>query len=112
MNTTIVLKLPYSFIRERFLIGYNKQSPFVQKATPFEDFVIRCVRYAFANIPPKVGRVFFSKPVALPFLRFRILRHGYLRSPVHWNEYNDVRNYPYCDNSNLARCMLILNRNL
>ncbi|KAI1450758.1 alpha/beta-hydrolase [Annulohypoxylon stygium] len=87
----LLLKLPYSFIRERFLIGYNKQSPFVQKATPFEDFVIRCVRYAFANIPPKVGRVFFSKPVALPFLRFRILRHGYLRSPVHWNEYNDKR---------------------
>ncbi|KAI0902210.1 Arylacetamide deacetylase-like protein [Annulohypoxylon nitens] len=87
----LLLKLPYSFIRERFLIGYDKQSPLVQKATPFEDFVIRCVRYAFANIPPKVGRVFFSKPVALPFLRFRILRHGYLRSPVHWNEYNNKR---------------------
>ncbi|KAI0383008.1 alpha/beta-hydrolase [Hypomontagnella monticulosa] len=87
----LLLELPFEFIRERYLTGYDKQSPFVQKASPFEDFVVRCVRYAFANIPPKVGRVFFSKPVALPFLRFRMLRYGYLRSPVHWHEYNDKR---------------------
>ncbi|KAI1096498.1 alpha/beta-hydrolase [Rostrohypoxylon terebratum] len=87
----LLLKLPYSFIHERFLVRSDRQSPFVQKATPFEDFVIRCVRYAFTNIPPKVGRVFFSKPVALPFLKFRILRHGYLRTPIHWNEYKDKR---------------------
>ncbi|KAI1105920.1 cation efflux family-domain-containing protein [Jackrogersella minutella] len=86
-----VFELPFNFIRERYLVGYDKQSPFVQKASPFEDFVIRCVRYAFAKIPPKVGSVFFSKPVALPFLRFRLLRCGYLRSPIHWHEHKDKR---------------------
>ncbi|OTB06869.1 hypothetical protein M426DRAFT_318584 [Hypoxylon sp. CI-4A] len=87
----LLFELPYKFIRERYFVEYSKQSPFVQKASPFEDFVIRCVRYAFANVPSKVGRVFFSKPVALPFLRFRMLRHGYLRPPVHWKECNDKR---------------------
>ncbi|KAI1378325.1 alpha/beta-hydrolase [Hypoxylon crocopeplum] len=87
----LVFELPFKFIRERYFVGYEKQSPFVQKASPFEDFVVRCVRYAFANIPPKVGRVFFSKSVALPFLRFRLLRHGYLRSPVHWHEFKEKR---------------------
>ncbi|KAI4861062.1 alpha/beta-hydrolase [Hypoxylon rubiginosum] len=87
----LLVGLPYQFVRERYLVRYKRRSPFVQKASPFEDFVIRCVRYAFANIPPDVGRVFFSKQVALPFLRFRLLRHGYLRSPVHWHEYQDKR---------------------
>ncbi|KAI1490036.1 alpha/beta-hydrolase [Biscogniauxia mediterranea] len=87
----LLFELPQSFIHERFFVEPKRQSPFVQQASPFEDFVIRCVRYAFANIPPKVGRVFFSKPVALPFLRFRMLRHGYVKSPVHWNEYRDKR---------------------
>ncbi|ORY69870.1 Alpha/Beta hydrolase protein [Pseudomassariella vexata] len=63
--------------------------PFVQVASPFEDFVIRCVRYAFAHIPPQVGRVFFLKAVALPFIRFRMLRHGYIRTPAHWHEFQD-----------------------
>ncbi|KAI1496715.1 hypothetical protein F5X99DRAFT_421888 [Biscogniauxia marginata] len=86
----LLFELPHAFIHERFFVQREKRSPFVRQASPFEDFVVRCVRYAFANIPPKVGRVFFSKPVALPFLRFRMLRHGYLKSPVHWNEYRDV----------------------
>jgi acetyl esterase/lipase len=30
--------------------------------------------------------VFFSKGVSLAFIRFRLLRHGYLRSPVPWRE--------------------------
>ncbi len=34
--------------------------------------------------------VFFSKQVALPFLRFRMLRHGYLGSPVYWREHRYV----------------------
>ncbi|KAK8138186.1 hypothetical protein PG984_001566 [Apiospora sp. TS-2023a] len=87
----LVYKLPASFIHERYYTSRSQQSPFVQKAAPFEDFVVRCVRYAFANIPPKVGRVFFSRQVALPFLRFRMLRHGLVRSPIHWHEYEDVR---------------------
>ncbi|KAI1807971.1 alpha/beta-hydrolase [Daldinia bambusicola] len=87
----LLLRLPFEFIRERYFVRHEQQTPFVQKASPFEDFVIRCVRYAFANIPPKVGRVFFSKPVALPFLKFRMLRHGYLRSPIYWHEHKDKR---------------------
>lgn len=64
----------------------QNRNPFVQQASLFEDFVIRCVRYAFANIPAKIGAVFFSRPVALPFLRFRLLRHGYVRSPISWQD--------------------------
>lgn len=82
-----VYELPIDFIRERWFTPDDKKSPFVRNASPFEDFVIRCVRYAFANIPPNIGRVFFSKEVALPFLRFRMLRHGYLRCPVYWREH-------------------------
>ena len=48
--------------------------------------MIRYVRYAFARFPAKIGRVFFSKPVALPFTRFRMLRHGYMHSPIVWRE--------------------------
>ncbi|KAK8055844.1 alpha/beta-hydrolase [Apiospora rasikravindrae] len=87
----LVYKLPTSFIYERYFTDRSQQTPFVQGAAPFEDFVVRCVRYAFANIPPKVGRVFFSRHVALPFLRFRMLRHGIMRSPIHWHEYEDDR---------------------
>ncbi|KAK3401019.1 Alpha/Beta hydrolase protein [Sordaria brevicollis] len=81
--------LPVSFIYHRYLISsWNKtRPPFVDKATAFEDYVIRCVRYAFANIPPNVGRVFFSKEVALPFLRWRLVRHGHFKSPVPWREH-------------------------
>jgi len=81
-----VISLPATFIYERFVLSRQEQSPFVRQAAPFEDFAVRCVRYAFANIPATIGRVFFSKPVALPFLRFRMLRHGYFRSPIHWHE--------------------------
>ncbi|KAI0406678.1 Alpha/Beta hydrolase protein [Xylaria palmicola] len=87
----LLLELPCSFVRERYFVRREDRCPFVQRATPFEDLVIRCVRYAFANIRPSVGRVFFSRPVALPFLRFRMLRHGYVRSPVHWHEFRDKR---------------------
>ncbi|KAK8113690.1 hypothetical protein PG999_005759 [Apiospora kogelbergensis] len=87
----LLYELPTSFIYERYFASRSQQTPFVQGAAPFEDFVVRCVRYAFANIPPQVGRVFFSRPVALPFLRFRMLRHGFIRHPIHWHEYGDVR---------------------
>ncbi|TDZ87587.1 putative steryl acetyl hydrolase mug81 [Colletotrichum sidae] len=65
---------------------YDRRSPFVQRATLFEDFVIRCVRWAFANLDPNVGRIFFSKYISIPFLRFRMARHGYFRPPVSWRE--------------------------
>lgn len=78
-----------TFLYERYLLKKEDRPAFVQQASPFEDFVVRCVRYAFANIPPKVGRVFFGKKVALPWLRWRLLRHGHLRSPIFWKEYKD-----------------------
>jgi len=81
-----VLLIPYQFIRGRFLVPQEKRSPFVKKATPFQDLVIRFVRYAFANMPAFLGRVFFSKAVSLPFLRFRMLRHGIVTSPLRWTE--------------------------
>ncbi|KAF1357260.1 alpha/beta-hydrolase [Lizonia empirigonia] len=80
------LVIPYQFVRERYLLPFKQRSPFVRKATPFQDFVIRCVRYAFANMPAFIGRVFFSKGVSLPFLRFRMLRHGIVTSPIRWTE--------------------------
>jgi hypothetical protein len=86
-----VLVIPYQFIRERIFIPHERRSPFVKKATPFQDFVIRCVRYAFANMPAFIGRVFFSKGVSLPFLRFRMLRHGIITSPIRWTEVKRVR---------------------
>ncbi|KAF4471653.1 neutral cholesterol ester hydrolase 1 [Fusarium albosuccineum] len=73
----LLLELPLEFIQDRYFTHPSRQLPFTQSATIFEDLVIRCVRYAFANIPAKVGRVFFSKYVALPFLRWRMIRHGY-----------------------------------
>ena len=84
------MRLPAALFHDRFLVNWEDRSNFVQKASIFEDLVIRCVRYAFANIPPEVGRVFFSKQVALPFLRFRMLRHGYLTSPISWREHREV----------------------
>ncbi|KAF3770222.1 alpha/beta-hydrolase [Cryphonectria parasitica EP155] len=85
----LVIQLPITFIIGHYLLPTPQQPAFVRQASAFEDFVVRCVRYAFANINPKVGRVFFGKKVALPWLRWRLLRHGYLRSPVHWREYQD-----------------------
>lgn len=81
-----MIQLPYQFILERYLTKKNERSLFVQQASPFQDFVIRCVRFAFKNFPAKIGRVFFSKAVTLPFLRFRMLRNGFLQSPIQWHE--------------------------
>lgn len=90
-----VIKLPGGFIYDHFYLSPDYRSPFIQRASWFEDIVIRCVRYAFAYIPAKIGRIFFSKPVALPFLRFRMLRHGYFRSPIHWHEVMEVCLSPF-----------------
>jgi acetyl esterase/lipase len=81
-----VFVIPYQFIRERFFIPHEHRTPFVKKATPFQDLVIRFVRFAFANMPAFIGRTFFSKAVSLPFMRFRMLRHGYVTSPIRWTE--------------------------
>lgn len=86
-----VFVIPYQFVAERYLTPYEHRSPFVKRATVFQDIVIRCVRYAFAFMPAFLGRVFFSKAVSLPFLRFRMLRHGIVTAPLRWNEINRVR---------------------
>ena len=44
------------------------------------------VRYAFAKIPASVGKGLFSAVVALPFIRFRMLRQGHLQSPIYHQE--------------------------
>lgn len=89
-----VFQLPYQLCHERYFTRKSERAPFVQQASFFQDLVIRIVRYAFAFIPAKIGRVFFSKWVALPFLRFRMLRHGYLHSPLTWREVNLVCEVP------------------
>lgn len=63
------------------------QHRFIKESTLFEDLVVRCVRWAFKYVAPDVGKVFFSKHVALPFVRWRMLRHGYLHCPTYWREY-------------------------
>lgn len=65
-------------MRERYLTPAARRQAFTRRSTLFQDVVVRCVRYAFTNIPSKIGRVFLSKEVALPFLRFRMLRRGYI----------------------------------
>lgn len=85
-NNRTVIDLPYGFIRDHTITPTNQQSPFILRATLFQDFVIRIVRFAFAKLPSDIGRVFFSKAVALPFLRFRLLRHGHLTGDVKWRE--------------------------
>ncbi|KAL8762265.1 MAG: hypothetical protein Q9184_001713 [Pyrenodesmia sp. 2 TL-2023] len=82
----LIFQLPYQLCNERYFTRKPERAPFVQQASLFQDLVIRIVRYAFAFIPAKIGRVFFSRGVALPFLRFRLLRHGYLHSPLTWRE--------------------------
>jgi hypothetical protein len=83
----VLLQMPVQLVRERYLTRREKRSPFVARASLFEDLVIRCVRFAFREVPASVGRVFFSKWVALPWMRWRMLRHGYLVSPIGWREY-------------------------
>lgn len=83
----LCFQMPVQLVRGRYFTRREKQSPFVARASLFEDVVVRCVRFAFREVPANVGRVFFSKWVALPFLRWRMLRHGYLVSPIGWREY-------------------------
>lgn len=82
----LCFRLPYQLVSERYLTGRESRTPFVKNATFFQDLVVRCVRYAFANMPASIGRVFFSKPVALPFFRWRLLRQGYLESSISYQK--------------------------
>jgi len=39
--------------------------------TFFQNLVLRIVRFAFGNLSPRLGQVFFSEDQAWPFIRFR-----------------------------------------
>ncbi|KAF3073103.1 putative steryl acetyl hydrolase mug81 [Trichoderma lentiforme] len=83
----LLVTLPIQFVWNRYCRSYaSHKSSYLKGSTIFEDVVIRCVRYAFASIPANVGRVFFSKDVALPFLIWRMKRHGFKDFPVYWKE--------------------------
>ena len=78
----LLLQLPYQYASERYFTPQSQRSPYVRQATYFQDLIVRVVRYAFAGIPASIGRVFFSKKVALPFMKFRMWRHGLQEFPV------------------------------
>ncbi|KAK3332510.1 Alpha/Beta hydrolase protein [Cercophora scortea] len=86
----LLVQLPIEFLWDRCIVQRESRPRFLQRASVFEDIVVRCVRYAFANIPPRIGRVFFLKHVSLPFLRFRLIRHGYWRPPIYWREHRET----------------------
>jgi len=82
-------RMPVDIIKERYLTKQNRQSAFTRRSTLFQALVVACMRYGFACVPIRIGRVFFTKGVALPFLRFRMFRHGYiwhLRHRPLWRE--------------------------
>jgi hypothetical protein len=60
--------------------------PPTPKVSLFQDAVLRCTKWAFVHVPPRVGRVFFSPRVVRPFLWFRLLRHGRRSLPAHVSE--------------------------
>ncbi|KAK6501695.1 hypothetical protein TWF481_009521 [Arthrobotrys musiformis] len=71
-----VYTLPCSIFRDNILLFKNERPDYVNNSTLFQELVIRLVRYAFANLPSDIGRVFFKKEVVMPFYRFRLLRNG------------------------------------
>ncbi|KAF4591626.1 neutral cholesterol ester hydrolase 1 [Ophiocordyceps camponoti-floridani] len=85
----LLLQLPVDLFRHWLWLPASRVPAFAREASPFEYLVTRCVRYAFKYIPPDVANTFFSKSVSLPFLRWRMLRHGIVKFPVHWHEYED-----------------------
>lgn len=74
-------------VRQRRWASPSARTAFTRGSTVFEDFIVRCVRWSFVALPVPLGRVFFHKWVVLPFVRWRMLRHGYPTWPVRWNEY-------------------------
>ncbi|KAI1268255.1 Alpha/Beta hydrolase protein [Xylariaceae sp. FL1019] len=86
----LLFHLPYDFFHNRYFVERGEQPPFFRDASPFEDIVIRCVRFSFANISPQVGKAFFSREVSLPFLKFRMWRHGMSQFGVHLHEHSEI----------------------
>ncbi|KAL9050467.1 MAG: hypothetical protein Q9162_006614 [Coniocarpon cinnabarinum] len=73
----LLLGLPFQLFTTDFLTPRSHRAPYHRTIPFFTALVIHCVRYAFAFLPAHIGAVFFSEPVALPFARWRMLRHGY-----------------------------------
>ncbi|KJR85848.1 uncharacterized protein SPSK_09131 [Sporothrix schenckii 1099-18] len=73
----LVLQMPLD-VAHRQLAGWRRgraeQQQQQQRPSLFEEVVLCCVRWAFIHTDPHVGRVFFSRSVALPFHRFRQLQ--------------------------------------
>lgn len=95
--------LPLELVCTRLLTWPSQQRPFVRKSTVFEHVVFYCVKYAFVHVPHRIGRVFFSRFVAVSFLRWRQLRTfvpmAFGLKPAggvprihwgHWGEVHDV----------------------
>lgn len=68
----LAFQMPLDVAR-RQLASWRRGRAEHQRPSLFEDIVLSCVCWAFINMDPRVGRVFFSRPVALPFFRFRQL---------------------------------------
>lgn len=77
-------------IRFSLRLSRGPENSFDRHATVFESLVVRCARYANANLPPDVLQAFFHKNVVYPVLRFRMLRHLYIQSPVNFREHTDT----------------------
>lgn len=88
-DPSVAVELPAVIIRRvRFVLGLSGEpaTAFDRHATVFEALAVRCARYAHVNLPPDILQAFFHKNVTYPFLRFRMLRQLYLRSPVRWEQ--------------------------
>jgi len=88
-TTWSVFRLPLSYLWARLSL-VDKDAPPFSQASFFEDIVLRCVKYAFANVDYRVGRVFFSKDVAAKFYRYRLASRGWLSSPTPIEEKKEV----------------------
>jgi acetyl esterase/lipase len=84
----VLFTLPTQLVQARWRTQHKNQVDDVKRLrlSFFQDVVLRCVKWAFKNVPFDVARVFFARQVAMPFLWFRILRHGYRSFPAHLRE--------------------------
>lgn len=75
--------MPVEFVYKRYLQPRADRSQFALESDFFEHFIIVVVRHAFKILPPKVSRVLMTKQVAVPLLRWRMLRQSYCQYPSH-----------------------------
>jgi len=46
-----VIELPFRLLKERCLTPKRSQMRYTQRTTVFQDVAIRCIRWAFTNVP-------------------------------------------------------------